>query len=143
MAYFSLAQRTSVTTAGQALWEIRASSATKPRLVELGLSQNTGIAGIYGVGRPQAIGITPTTPQTFVNESDASNAAPTTTAAVAWGTGPTIPAVFLRKMDFNTSGGAGFIFVWPRGLEIPVSSSIVIWNIIATAVCDVWAVVEE
>lgn len=117
--------------------------------MQMGLTQVAATAGVYGIGRPAAIGITPTSPQTFVDEADGGTAhgtygpASTVTAAVAWSTGPTVPANFNRRFACPASIGAGFVETFPRGLLIPVSSSIVVWILATAPVCDVYAVVNE
>lgn len=143
MAIYSLAQRTTQTAAANAAWEVRSTSANKPKLMELAITQNTGVAGVYGIGRPGAIGLTPTTPQTFLDEADGGGPAGNTTAAVAWGTGPTVPANFFRRYSCAATIGVGVIATFPRGLGIPVSGSIVVWIIATAPVCDVSAVVDE
>lgn len=143
MGIYSLAQRTTATAAASASWELRTTSGNKPRLMELGVSQVTAVAGVYGIGRPAAIGITPTTPQTFLDESDGGGPVGNSTAALAWGTGPTVPANFFRRFACPATIGAGAILTFPRGLGIPISASIVIWIIATAPVCDVWGVVDE
>jgi hypothetical protein len=142
MPIYSLSQRTSATSAGVASWEIRTTANARANILEVGLSQNTAVAGVYGLGRPAAIGITPTTPQTFLAE-DAAEAASTITACVQWGTGPTSPVNFFRRVSCPATIGAGVIWTFPRGLIIPVSSSLIIWILATAPVCDVWAVIEE
>lgn len=143
MALFALSQRTTQTVAGNASWEVRSTAGNKPKLLQMELTQVTAVAGGYGIGRPAAIGITPTSPQTFVDEADGNGAAANTTAAVAWGTAPTIPTNFNRRYTAAGAIGAGFIAVFPGGLGIPVSSSIIIWVLSTSPVCDVSAVVSE
>ena len=63
MAIYSLSQRTTVTTNAAAAWEMRSTSANKPKLMELAINLAAATASVYGVGRPAAIGITPTNPQ--------------------------------------------------------------------------------
>lgn len=143
MALYALSQRSTATVAASANWEIRSTSTNKPKVMELGLTQNAATAGVYGVGRPGAIGVTPTTPQTFVDEGDGNAPAGVTTAAVAWGTGPTVPTNFNRRVSCAATIGVGFIFTFPRGLGIPISGSVVTWIIATAPVCDVYAVVDE
>lgn len=143
MALYALSQRTTQTVAGNASWEIRSAAGNKPRVMELWIAQVTATAGVYGIGRPAAIGITPTTPQTFVDEGDGNAPTAQTVAAVAWGTGPTVPANFNRRLPCSATIGVGTIATFPRGLGIPVSSSIVVWIIATAPVCDVSAVVDE
>ncbi len=143
MAIYSLSQRTTATSSASASWEIRTTSANKPKAMEIGISQNAATAGVYGLGRPAAIGVTPTTPVTFLDEADGGGPAGNTTAAVAWGTGPTVPTNFFRRLTCPATIGAGVIWTFPRGLGIPVSASIIIWIIATAPVCDVWAVLDE
>lgn len=144
MAIYSIAQRTTVTTIAAAAWEVRSTSANKPKVMEMGISLGAATASIYGIGRPQAIGITPTSPLTALDESDGNGPAGLTTCAVAWGTGPTVPLNFFRRVSLPATIGAGVILTFPRGLGLPVSGSIVLWNITAnSAVTEVWAVVDE
>jgi hypothetical protein len=143
MSLFALAQRTTATAAASASWEVRSTSGNKPKVMELGISQNAATAGAYGIGRPGAIGVTPTSPQTFVDEGDGNAPAALTTAAVAWGTGPTVPTNFNRRLSCAATIGVGAIFTFPRGLGIPISGSIIVWIIATAPVCDVYAVVDE
>ena len=143
MALYSAAQRTSSGTAATAAWEVRSTSANKPKVMEVGVTQNAATAGVYGIGRPAAIGVTPTSPVTFLDESDGNGPAGNTTCAVAWTTGPTVPANFFRRYSCAATIGVGFLAVFPRGLGIPVSGSIVLWIIATAPVCDVYAVVDE
>lgn len=143
MALFGLAQRTTNGTAAAASWEVRSGATTKPKVMEIGISQVAATAGVYGVGRPAAIGITPTSPQTFVDEGDGNGGTATTTACVAWGTGPTVPGNFNRRLACAATIGVGAIFTFPRGLGLPVSGSVVVWIIATAPVCDVYAVVDE
>jgi hypothetical protein len=143
MGQYALAQRTIVTAAGAASWEIRSPSSNKPRLLELGISQVTAVAGVYGLGRPQAIGVTPTSPVTVLDESDGNAPVGLTTACVAWGTPPTVPLAFLRRVACPATIGAGVIWTFPRGIALPISFSIVVWVIATAPVCDVWAVIDE
>ena len=143
MGIYSLSQRTTATAAASASWEVRSTSTNKPKLMEIGISQVAATAGVYGIGRPAAIGVTPTSPQTFLDESDGNAPVGLTTSAVAWGTGPTVPTNHLRRVACPATIGAGAIFTFPRGLGLPISSSIVVWIIATAPVCDVWAVAEE
>lgn len=143
MGVYALSQRTIVTAAGGATWEIRTTSSNKPKIMELGISQVTAVAGVFGIGRPAVIGVTPTSPQTFLDESDGNAPVGLTTSCVAWATPPTVPANFFRRVACPASIGAGILFTFPRGLGIPISSSIVVWVIATAPVCDVWCSVDE
>lgn len=143
MALYGLSQRTTATAAASASWEVRSAATNKPRVMEVAISQSAATAGVYGLGRPGAIGVTPTSPQNFVAEGDASAPTSLSTAAVAWGTGPTVPTNFNRRVSCAATVGVGVIWTFPRGLDIAVSSSIIVWIIATAPVCDVWAVIDE
>ena len=146
MALYGLAQRTSSAATNAAYQEIRSTSSNKPRLIEYGLSQTAAQTVTYGIGRPGSIGISPTSPQLFVDEGDGNAPAAQTSACVAWGTGPTAPTIFNRRFTGSMSGCSGVIFSFPRGFSIPPSGSIVLWGIagnLQSVFCDVYAVIDE
>ena len=142
MAIYALAQRTSNVTSAAAAWEIRTASTDRPKIMEIGFTLVTAAATVIGLGRPAAIGITPTTPVTVLAE-DTGDPAGTVTACLASSTLPTVPPQFLRRAAFAGTIGSGIVWTFPRGLVIPVSSSIVLWNILGGATLDAWVVVDE
>jgi hypothetical protein len=143
MSLYGLSQRTTATAAASASWEVRSAATNKPKIMEVGISQNAATAGVFGFGRPAAIGVTPTSPQNFVAEGDAGAPTSLSTAAVAWGTGPTVPTNFNRRVSCPASIGAGVIWTFPRGFDLAVTNSSVVWILATAPVCDVWAVVDE
>lgn len=144
MAIFSLANRTTVTTIAAACFELRAGASNSPKLFQLDILLAAATASVYGIGRPAAIGNTPTTPQTVLAEEQANIPTGQTTTALAWGTPPTVPANFFRRIPLPATIGAGYIATFPRGLGIPAAGSIVLWNITAnSAATDINAVVDE
>lgn len=142
MAIFSIANRTVSTTIGAACLEIRTAATDKPRIMEIGISIVAATASVFGLGRPQAIGVTPTTPVTVLAE-DASDPAGTVQTALAWATPPTVPLNFFRRVSLPATIGAGVIWTFPNGLTIPVSSSLVVWNITTNSLADIWVVLDE
>lgn len=144
MALYSLGVRTSGVTTGTAAWEIRTSANVRARLMELGVFLAAATASTFGIGRPAAIGVTPTTPVDFQPEDPAD---PTVSAqvqsALAWGTGPTTPTNFFRRISLPATIGTGIIWTWQKGLVIPVSSSLVLWNLAANGVVDAYALIDE
>lgn len=142
MAVYSLANRTSNVTIANACLEIRTASTDRPRIMEIGIFLAAATASTFGLGRPQAIGVTPTSPVTVLAE-DPGDPVGTVQTALAWATGPTVPLQFFRRVALPATIGTGIIWTFPRGLVIPVSSSIVIWNISATGVADIYCVVDE
>lgn len=142
MAIYSIANRTTNVTIANPCLEIRTAATDKPRIMEIGISLVAATASVFGLGRPQAIGVTPTTPVTVLAE-DASDPVGTVQTALAWATPPTVPLNFFRRVSLPATIGAGVIWTFPNGLTIPVSSSLVIWNISAVSVIDTWVVLDE
>ncbi len=143
MSLYQLGSRTSNVTTGAACWELR-SGASRPLYVrEVKVFMAAATASTFGLGRPAAIGVTPTSPVTVlpVNTDDATG---TGQVALAWATGPTIPTNFFERFSLVNQIGAGIILAWPNlPLVVPVSSSVILWNISATGVSDVAVSLEE
>src|SRR5207247_1118984 len=115
----------------------------RPYVLELHTFLAAATASTYAIGRPAAIGVTPTAPVTVIAE-DPAHPAGTVTTAVAWGTGPTVPANFFRAISLPATVGAGVIWTFPRGMLIPVSCGLVCWNLATnSAAVDNVAVVDE
>lgn len=139
-----LAVRTSSGTSGAAAWEVR-TAATPGRwnLVELHVLIGAATVGLFGLGRPAAIGVTPTAPVDLqLEDPNDVLAAAAAQVAVAWATGPTIPATFLHRLPVAAAIGNGGIFTFPQGIVIPVSGALILWNLATNPVADVTAVLE-
>ena len=138
-----------VTTTGAATgtagWEIRTGSTPGQfKLMELGFTLVAATASKIGLGRPAAIGVTPTTPVDFqLRNSNNVLAAGALQSALAWATPPTIPAQFFKVIGLPATIGAGVIWEFgPGGLTIPISSGLVLWNMAANSVLNAYAVIE-
>jgi hypothetical protein len=142
MAIYSMSQRTTMVTIANACWGIRTAATDRARIMEIGIFMAAATASVVGIGRPAAIGTSPTSPQTVLPE-DPGDPAGTVTTCLAWGGVPTVPANFLRRVNLPAVIGAGVILTFPRGLILPISGEIVLWNITATGVMDVHVVVDE
>src|SRR5208337_2737131 len=128
MALAGLGNRTTATANAAAALEVIAGANDSYRLMELGFTLVTATASAFGFGRPAAIGITPTSPITVLTE-DGNNASTfVTTTALAWGTGPTVPANFDRRISLQASIGAGIVWTWPRGFTVTKALTSVLWN---------------
>jgi hypothetical protein len=140
----TLGVRTVSGTDAAAAWEIRAAATPgRLKLMELGFFLAAATASVFGLGRPAAIGDTPTTPVDFLQEDPANVlAANVALSALAWGTGPTVPVPFLRRIALPAVVGTGVIWTFPEGLVIPVSDSIVLWNLGTNSVVDAYAVLD-
>lgn len=145
MALYSHAARTITVTSGVATWELRSAATDKLMVVEMGIFMAAATASTFGLGRPAAIGVTPTSPVT-VQPFDTGDPAGTGQTAVAWGTAPTAPtsAIYLRRIGLPATIGAGVIWTFgERGLIVPVSSSIVLYCLATNGVADVYVTLAE
>jgi len=144
VALYSLSRRITIFTVSAASAELRTSSTDRVRLLHFSCGANTGVATGYcfGLGRPAAIGVTPTTPVTFLADNPDSPAATATLTTAGWGTAPTAPANFFRRFFNNSRGAMGF-FTFPQGLAVDVSASLVLWNILAADIIDTSWTVDE
>jgi hypothetical protein len=142
MAIGSIGVRTSNLTITQACLEIRSTAAVSPKILELSIVQATGTAQSLGFGRPQALGVTPGTTSTFIRDVSTDPVCVTTTA-LTWGTSPTVPLVFARRWNSAATIGVGVIWTFPRGFSIPVSSSVVVWNITTALASDINVALDE
>jgi hypothetical protein len=143
MAIYSLANRTSDTTTAHDCLEIIAAAALGYRLLELGITLNAATASAFGFGRPAAIGLVPTSPVTVLAEDGGNTSAGVTTTALAWGTQPTIPTNFLRRVSLPATVGAGIIWTFPRGIGVLKALTTTVWNLSTVAAADIWIVVDE
>jgi hypothetical protein len=144
MARYTHAARTTATAAG-ANWELRSAASARLYVQEIGIFMGAATASSFGLGRPAAIGVTPTSPVT-VQANDPADPAGTAQTAVAWGTAPTNPTstIYLRRIGLTNVIGAGVIWTFaPPGLVVPVSSSLVIYNLATNGVADIYVVMDE
>ncbi len=139
---YSLGLRSTTTVINQAMLEIYTPATLAVKIMEIGIATASASACTIGLGRPQAQGITPV-PVLFQAEQNVSNPAAKTSASLSWATSPTTPAIFLRRVNFPSVAGSGVIWTFPRGLELPASSSLVLFNITATPASDIWIVIDE
>jgi hypothetical protein len=141
----SLGQRTSAVGNPGTVWTILTGSTPgRARVFEVGIFLAAAVAASFGLGRPAAVGVTPTTPVDFLPE-DPNDVLATgvVQGALAWGTAPTAPANFFRRISLPATIGTGVIWTFPKGLVIPVSGNLVIYNISgASAFLDAYAVVD-
>lgn len=142
MAIYSCAVRSISAASASPLWELRTTSTDRVAILEIGVFLAAATASTIGLGRPAAIGVTPITTVTGVAEEPA-NPAGTGVVATAWTTAPTIPATFFRRISVPATVGTGVIWTFPRGLFVPISSSIILWNLALNGVTDVYVVWDE
>lgn len=141
---YSLGVRTVDGTAAAAAWGIRTGGTPgRAKLLEIGFFLVAATASQLGLGRPAAIGTTPTSPVDFLPEDPNDViASGVIQSALAWGGAPTVPAKFLRRISLPATIGTGVIWTFPKGITIPVSSELVLWNIGTNSLLDAYAVLE-
>jgi len=140
----SLGVRTVGVSNATPAWEIRTGSTPgRAKLIEIGFFVVTATATAIGLGRPAAIGVTPSSPVDFLPE-DPNDVVATgvVQSALTWGTAPTVPTAFLRRVSLPDVIGTGVIWTFPKGITIPVSSGLVLWNLAANSTLDAYAVIE-
>ncbi len=148
MATYSLAQPGLVLAASANKgvgWEIVTTATDAPRLMEIGYDIQLGgsSVGVF-MGRAAVVGIAPANPQVFLAEDPASPPS-TVTAATSWGTPPVQPASFLRGTNVSLGDGTGMTWLFPRGIVMPPSSSIILVSLGALTgqFPDFYATVDE
>lgn len=140
---FMAGVRITVLTTASASAEIRTGTKqASVREIQL-ISGSSAGNGTFGLGRPAARGVTPTTSVTLL-AADPGDAACLSSIATAWTTAPTVPTDFLRRCEMQASASAGIVWTFgPRELVIPASSSLVLWNISVVLASDVSITLEE
>jgi len=144
MAIYSLSLNTTVTTTGAAAGDIRSASTNSPRIMECGIILITATASTYGFGRPANSGSVAQTTPVLVLPENPNDPTGLSGCAVAWGTAPTTPANFARRVGLPATAGAGIIWTFPRGFVLASSNDAVIWNLATnSASMNFWFVVDE
>jgi len=141
MALSSLALRTTTFTATTtANIEWRTPATVRAKVLEISFIQLTAVASQIGVGRPQAIGLTPV--NVLFQKDDPNDPPSVMNGSLSWATSPTVPLIYHRRWN-GTLASVGVVWTYPRGLIIPISFSLVIWNIATTVASDVNCVLDE
>lgn len=142
MSLASIGVRTTVATITTASVQLLATAAVKFRLLECSYVQTVGTAQSVGLGRPAANGVTPGTTSTFQRD-DSADPACVTTASLSFGTSPTAPTVYHRRWNSAATIGVGIVWTFPRGLIVPVSGALVIFQITAGQLSDANFAIDE
>lgn len=141
MAFSRLGLRTTNFTINQACVEWRSPSTVRPRVMEISFVTATATAQSIGLGRPNAIGVTPV--NVLFQPDDPGDPASVLNGSLSWATSPTAPTIYMMRWNGTNVVGVGIVWTFPRGLVFPVSSSLVIFNITATVAADVNCVALE
>ena len=148
MTRCSISRLTSSGSSAAAALELIAGSSFGFWLRGLTLTLAAATASVYGLGRPAAKGITPTTPVALLlNGAVGTLGQVVTSTAIAWGTGPTVPVSFIRQASLPASIGAAATLVdvlYPgESIWVPAGASLVLWNGAANSVAYVNITVDE
>jgi hypothetical protein len=139
---YGIARRTSNVTNNAAAHTLITASSDRAYIQEMGVFMAAATASVFGVGRPAANGVTPTSPVTLEAEDPALPAG-TVQSAIAFTTSPTNPTNFLRRWAAPATIGTGVIWTFPRALVIPVSAQLVLQNQGTNGVVDTYVSVDE
>lgn len=142
MAIFSIGRRTTDTTNTDACFDVAASSAARPALMELGIALAAATPSTFGLNRPTAIG-TRTAPVALLAEDPTHPAISDVDSALAHSVQPTFASEYLRRIGLPGTIGAGVIWTFPKGLIIDLSKSIALRNLGTNGVSDIYAVVDR
>ena len=138
---FSIGRRTTDGSSAAAALEIIAGNSSA-KILEIGIALVNATASIIGLGRPAAKGITPTAPVLLLGENSIDGVSNVSTA-VAWATGPTVPTSFQRRISLPAVAGSFIVWTFKNGLLIPAGASMVLWNLAANSVLEVYVVSGE
>ena len=128
MARFCAGFTTTATVTAAAIADLRSASGERLYVREIGLFLNAATASSIGLYRPSTLG-TASTSVTAV-PVDPGDAAATGSVGTAWSVAPAVSTnVPLRKAQLPAAIGNGIIWQFSdRGLVVPVSSSLLLWN---------------
>jgi len=145
MGLYSAANTTPAAAAGAAYCTLHCVATERAYIREIGISLNAATASSVGLGRPAN---TPTATTSVLGQAhDAAEGAATVNMDTAWGTAPTAPTIFMRRVVFPATAGVGLIWAFPPGSEIimPVSGWLTFWNFggAAGSACSLYVTWEE
>jgi hypothetical protein len=95
-------------------------------------------AGLFGIGRPAAKGVGPTTPVRMLPMGAGQVLEIQSAIAVAWTTtAPTIPAAFLERVNLPATIGVGVLIEFKTPVYVPAGETLILWNLGTNGVADV------
>lgn len=130
MAMYGAGFTKTAPTVGTMIAQLRTAATRDVRVFEIGLFATTAVTADVGLIRASTVGATFTsvTPQA----EDASASAAVTLVDTAATTAPTIGTNYLRRIQIPATIGAGIVWTFPRGLVIPISAGLLLWNVTGT-----------
>jgi hypothetical protein len=133
MARYGIGISKTTAAAAGLLVQLRAGAGRDLRVYEIGVFASTAVSGTVGLIRPSAVGATFTSSGVGASEDNAA-AAGVAVVDTAATTAPTIGSNYMRRIVLPGSIGAGVIWTFPVGINVPVSTSIALWQVSALAV---------
>lgn len=116
-------------TVGTGYAAIRA-GANPITVYEIGVFCATAVVTNVGIIRPATVG----TASTSVVPVPETSGTPLARLDTAWSSAPTVSTnVYLRQIAIPAAIGNGYTFVFPDGITVAASSSLLIWNFLGTS----------
>lgn len=133
MARYSIGVTKTTGAAAGLITQLRTGTSRDIRVFEIGLFVNSGIASTVGLIRPSAVGATFISSAVGAAEDSASIAGVSVVDTAAT-TAPTIGTNYMRRVGLGATVGQGFIWTFPNGINVPINSSLALWQLSALAV---------
>lgn len=127
MARYGIAVPKTTTAAAGLLCQLRAGATRDIRVFEIGVFSSTAVSGDVGLIRPTAVGATFTSSAVGA-PLDSFSAAGVAVVDTAATTAPTIGTNYMRRIVLPGSIGAGIIWSFPGGINVPINGSLALWQ---------------
>lgn len=130
MSIYSIARTGTVTTSGNAFFDVAVSTGIRPRIMEFAVFLGAATASTYGLNRGTSLG-TRTSPLALGSEDPGDPALTGITlvdSAIAWTGQPGLASTDLRIVALPATIGVGMIWTFPRGLVLAISLPMVLVN---------------
>lgn len=124
-----------------AMVEIVNTETDRPKLLELAYYSNNSSSVVLGLGRTASVGVVPKVTFAFQPE-DPSAPAVTVKAVTDWGTPPGFSSTMFRRDSQQNVIGGSVVWLFRRGIVIPVSGSLALWVIQGNPIGAVHMVLE-
>lgn len=133
MARYELSATKTTGAAAGIIGQLRAGSARDIRIFEVHVFATTAVAGLVSIGRTATVGatFTSTGPAVSLDPVASAGVAVLDTAAT---TAPTITSPWWRQVQLPATIGAGVIWRFDTGIVLPVSGSVIVWQLSTAAV---------
>jgi hypothetical protein len=121
--------------------ELVAGATDRPRLMELSYMVSATSSAAVRLGRPPVSGVG--SQSSYVFKPDDPTSPPSTVQIVTlWNTPPTKPSIWLRQATVQNVIGGNIVWLFRKGLTIPASGSLVLWNSSSVVAGWVHAVID-